>query len=110
MCFNLLACLLAYFALLVLCALLGLLFGFALFACFDLLCLVDLQNSLDSSLCFHEPNTTLMGIKLLFLGFGKIHNFGSKLPLRYTFGMIFGKSPENGDFEIVPNLTKLLNS
>ena len=91
---------LAYFALLALCALLGLLFWFALFACFDLLCLVDLRSSRGSSLRFHEPNMTWIGIKLLFLDFGKIQNFGSKLPLLYTFGMIFGKSPENGDFEI----------
>jgi len=98
LCFNLLACLLAYFVLLALFALLGLLFWFALFACFDLLCLVDLRSSRGSLLRFHEPNITLISIKLLFLDFGKIQNFGSKLPLSYTFGMIFGKSPENCTF------------
>ena len=33
-----------------------------------------------SSLRFHEPNMTWIGIKLLLLDFGKIPNFGSKLP------------------------------
>ena len=135
MCFNLLTCLVAYFALLVLCALLGLLFGFALFACFDLLCLVDLRSSHGGSFRFHEQNTTWIGIKLLFLDFGKIQNFGSELQLLYTFGiifgnspdlffskfsklpvisdtfdMIFGKSPESGDFEILlvgPKLVRI---